>query len=132
MAQRSLSSKKRYRQEIKRNKRNNARKNAFKDVKRAIKRSIAPASAANKGRKPVGAEKLAELMKTFQQAVDKAAKNGVIHKNKAAREKSRISGLLKRTSKGEALTPRAKSSKKTGKAKALKAGKKKASSRKKK
>lgn len=131
MAKRTLSSKKRYRQEVKRYKRNSARKRAFKDVKRVIKRSLAPASAAIKGREAVEAEKLAELMKQFQQAVDKAAKRGVIHKNKAAREKSRISSLLKRSSQGEVLT-RVKSSKKTAKAKAVKAGKKKASSRSKK
>ena len=70
-------------------------------------------------------------MKQFQKAIDKAAKKGIIHKNKAAREKSRIIGFVKRSHQGEVLGT-VKASKKTAKVKGRAAMKKKASSRKKK
>lgn len=130
MAQRTLSSKKRNRQEKMRYQRNQARKRVYKSVKRLIKKSFIPSSASNKHEK-AGTEKLAELMKQFQKALDKAAKRGVIHKNKSAREKARMQALFARSQKQENIT-HGKSSKGTAKAKARKVVKKKVSSRRKK
>jgi len=95
-----------------------------------IKKSLVPSSTSGKHEK-AGTEKLAELMKQFQKTIDKAAKRGVMHKNKAAREKARIHGLFERSHKEEDVT-HGKSSKGTAKAKVRKAVKKKVSSRRKK
>lgn len=113
----TTSAKKRLRQEGKHHQWNLNKKEAYKKVKRQIKKAL-----------PKGGEALGDLIKTFQKAIDKAAKTGVIHKNKAAREKSRLARLVKKTGG----TSETKASPKKGKAKARKAVKKKASSRKRK
>lgn len=90
-----------------------------------MKRSIA--KAVQKGEKA----KVGEMVASFYKAVDKAAKAGAIHTNKASREKSRILAVVK---KGGAIIARTASktraSKKTAKAKAPKATPKKGSGRK--
>jgi len=104
-----MSVKKRHRQEITRYKRNVAKKEAFKKIKRQFRKS------------GEGEEKLALMVKEFQKAVDKAAKSGAIHRNKAAREKARMMKLV--ALKGEGKT-RAKSPRKKAKAKSRKTVKK--------
>lgn len=71
------SAKKRLRQAKKRRARNICLKEKFKEAAKELKRNPS-------------AKNLAEV----QKAVDKAAKSGVIHKNKAARIKSSLSKLI--------------------------------------
>lgn len=59
-------------------------KGAIKDVRKLV--------ASKEGKKA-----LAEL-KTAYQAIDKAAKRGIIKKNTAARKKSRLAKLIKKSS----------------------------------
>jgi small subunit ribosomal protein S20 len=74
------SAKKKLRQDKKRTKANNFLRDTFKDaVKEAIK------------------SKTTEKVRKAVSAVDKAVKKGLIHKNKAARIKSRLSKLAKPT-----------------------------------
>ncbi len=111
----SKSVQKRHRQEVTRYKRNVAKKEAFKKIKRQFRKS------------GEGVEELALMVKAFQKAVDKAAKSGTIHPNKAAREKARMMKLA--ALKGEGKT-RAKNPRKKAKAKPRKVVKKTKSSRK--
>jgi len=73
------SAKKRIRQTAKRRQRNLA-------VKRNINKSFKKAVAAIGKKDP----KAAELVKKAVSIIDKAVQGGVIHKNKAARKKSRL------------------------------------------
>lgn len=109
------SAKKKLRQEAKRRKQNLAKKEAYKTIKRQIKKAL-----------PQGGERLLELIKAFQKAVDKGAKTGAIHKNKAAREKAKVIALVKRAN----LSVEAKASGKKARAKVQKATRSKASSHK--
>jgi small subunit ribosomal protein S20 len=77
------SAKKALRQSIKRRARNLTRSNAYKSAVKEFKK------AAVKGQ--AEAEKL--LPKAYK-AIDKAAKNGVIKKNKASRLKSSVAKIL--------------------------------------
>jgi small subunit ribosomal protein S20 len=61
------------------------RKGAMKDADKAIQKAVA-ASDASKSK---------ELLSTAYKAIDKAAKNGVIKKNTAARKKSLASTRMK-------------------------------------
>lgn len=79
------SAKKRLKQDKVRYTRNKAKKKAYRSIKTRIK----------KGEDG--------LMPAFYKAVDKAAKSGAIHKNKASREKSRLIALVKRIEKKDAV-----------------------------
>ena len=122
------SAKKRLRQSLRRASVNKIKKEAYKTIKRQIKKVAGTGEA--------GKEKLEELGQKFYQAVDKAAKTGVIHRNKASREKSRIMALVRPSvisSSKKEIKPRnkrSKAAKKTARAKVSKANRKKASSRK--
>ena len=59
------------------------------NMKKAIKEFIASASGADK-------KKAAELLSVVFKAVDKAVKKNIIHKNNAARKKSKLSKMLKK------------------------------------
>lgn len=63
-------------------------------VKKAVKTSEKSIRALVKDGKKDEAAKLASK---FQSDIDRAAKKGVVHKNKASRQKSRIAALLKTT-----------------------------------
>lgn len=65
------------------------RTGAMNDAVKKIRKSIAAGDAA-------AAEK---LLPTAYQAIDKAAKRGVIKQNAAARKKSRLTASIKRTAK---------------------------------
>lgn len=71
------------RKKVYNDRRNKAMKGAIKDVKKLV--------VAKEPKKA-----LAEL-KTAYQAIDKAAKRGIIKKNTAARKKSRLSKLIKKS-----------------------------------
>ena len=79
------SAKKRHRQSLERRTRNRATKSTLKTlvkkVRVAVKDGDAPAAA--------------EALKAVQTRLDKAAANKVIHKNAAARVKSRLSAAVK-------------------------------------
>jgi small subunit ribosomal protein S20 len=70
------SSKKDLRRIAKKRVRNQATKTALKTFIKKVKKATTPEAAA-------------EAMKTCAHALDKAAQNGAIHKNQAARRKSR-------------------------------------------
>jgi small subunit ribosomal protein S20 len=81
--------------QIKRNKQNEKRRVRNKAVRSEMKtRTKAAVTAAE-----TGADDTAERTRLAMQNIDKAAKKGVIHKNQAARRKSR---LAKRTAKSSA------------------------------
>jgi small subunit ribosomal protein S20 len=65
-----------------------------------VRRKRAMAESLKSARATVGAERAAqaEVLKAAYQAIDKALKRGVIKKNTAARKKSRLSALLKKSS----------------------------------
>lgn len=65
---------------------NTARKDAMKEGLKEIKKLAAAGSKA-------AAEK---MLASVSQAIDKAAKNGVIKKNAASRKKSRLAKMLKK------------------------------------
>ena len=73
------SAKKRIRQTAKRRRRNLAAKRAVKD---SFKKAVAAIAKKDPGAK--------ELIKKAVSIIDKAAQRGIIHKNKAARKKSRL------------------------------------------
>jgi small subunit ribosomal protein S20 len=82
------SAAKAYRQSERRRARNTGIKNAYKDIVREFRKAV----AAN----PKQAK---EMFAKLQQKLDKAAKSGVIKKNKSARLKSRATKLLAKASK---------------------------------
>lgn len=116
------SAKKRLRQSVKRQAANTLRKEAYKNVKRQIKKALAQGNESK--------ESLAELGKKFSQAVDKAAKTGVIHINKASREKARIMKFIGVSASAKSEVKAAKrptrAPRKTARAKSAKASRKKA------
>ncbi len=75
------SAKKALRQSEKRRKRNKTRKQVYKKLHKQILDFL------SQGQK----EKARQLLPQFQKALDKAAKTGAIHINKASRLKSRVS-----------------------------------------
>ncbi len=79
------SAKKALRQSKKREGRNKKRKDTYKKLQKEILGFL------SEGQK----EKAEELMSKFQKAVDKAAKTGAIHANKAARLKSQLTKKVK-------------------------------------
>ncbi|MBM4034404.1 MAG: 30S ribosomal protein S20 [Planctomycetes bacterium] len=89
---RSGTTKKRIRQNIKRRLRNRAAKGA---VKAQVKKLLTTLEGGD-------AEGRAREFKAAVRALDKAAAHGVLHKNAAARRKSRLAARLKKAS---AATP---------------------------
>jgi small subunit ribosomal protein S20 len=92
----SLSAKKRVRQTVKRNSRNRARKEILKQELKGFNAALASNDAA---KSEVQLQKVA-------QRLDRNAAKGVIHKNAAARKRSRLTkrlNLLKAGAKGSKL-----------------------------
>lgn len=79
------SAKKALRQSKKRQAKNLQKKNAYKNSVKELKKSVTAGKNAD----------TANLLSKAYKAIDKAAKTGVIKKNKAARLKSKASKLLK-------------------------------------
>jgi small subunit ribosomal protein S20 len=61
------------------------RKGAVKDAEKAIQKAVAGGDSS----------KAKELLSTAYKAIDKAAKNGIIKKNTAARKKALVASRLK-------------------------------------
>jgi len=87
------SAKKALRQNIRRRKRNLQRKAELKSVIKQYKKLIAAAHSTNSGQGEK--EKAKEYLSQVYKKLDKAAKVGLIKKNKASRLKSRLNKLLK-------------------------------------
>jgi len=79
--------------QIKRNKQNEVHRLRNKAVKSELKTRVKSASHAAE----VGDETALEALQTAQRRLDKAASKGVIHKNQAARRKSRLMKRINRT-----------------------------------
>ncbi len=82
------SAQKAYRQSIKRRARNLAKKNAYKDVLKEFRKAAT-----------TDPKRAQEMVAMLQKKLDKAAKTGVIKKNKAARLKSNAAHLLAKATK---------------------------------
>jgi len=80
----SRSAKKRIRQDIKRRSRNRWRKSQVKDAVREFNDALRAGDTA----------KAAEQLKVVYKRLDKVAAKGTIHKNAAARKKSRLAQKL--------------------------------------
>jgi small subunit ribosomal protein S20 len=80
------------RQSVKRRARNLATKKAYKQVVKDFRNEVVASSAA-------GAKEASKMLSLVQKKLDKAAKAGVIKKNKASRLKSRAAKLLAKSSK---------------------------------
>jgi small subunit ribosomal protein S20 len=65
------------------------RKGAMKDADKAIQKAVTAGDA----------EKAKELLPTAYKAIDKAAKNGIIKKNTAARKKALVASRVKSAKK---------------------------------
>lgn len=74
------------RSQIKRNRQNEKRRLRNKAVRSEMRTRTKGASAAAES----GADDAAEQLRQALKAIDKAAQKGVIHKNQAARRKSRL------------------------------------------
>ncbi len=83
MALRHKSAQKRHRQSLKRRMINRSRKSTIKTF---TKKAVAAVGA--------GAENAAELHRKAESLLDKAAKGSTLHKNTAARKKSRLAKAL--------------------------------------
>lgn len=88
----SLSSKKRIRQNETRNARNRWRLREMREAVKKFRDRIASGSV----------DEAAAEFKTVSRIVDRTAAKGVIHKNQAARRKSRMSAALKAKKQGPA------------------------------
>lgn len=82
------SAAKAYRQSVKRRARNVSRKAAYKDIVKEFRKTA-----------PSDPKKASAMMAKLQQQLDKAAKSGVIKKNKASRLKSKAAKLLAKSAK---------------------------------
>lgn len=87
----TLSAKKRIRQNLKRRLRNQAKKSRVRNLEKKLRKLVSAAKW----------EEANQVYREFTSAVDKAAKTGVFHKNKAARKKSRLALLIKKAQKTE-------------------------------
>lgn len=83
--------KKRHRQSLQRRERNRGVRSI---TRTAVKRAVETAEAGS-------AEEAAEAQRRAQQAIDVAARKGVIHKRTAARKKSRLARLVRKASSKE-------------------------------
>lgn len=72
------------RSQIKRNRQNETRRQRNKTVRSEMKTRVKQAGAA------AGTDEAPEALRMAIKRIDKAASKGVIHKNKAARDKSRL------------------------------------------
>ncbi|MBI3335362.1 MAG: 30S ribosomal protein S20 [Candidatus Portnoybacteria bacterium] len=116
------SAKKQLRQRMKREVQNRKKKEDYRTLKRQVRKAL----EAKENR-----ENTADLISRFSRAVDKAAKTGAIHRNKASREKSRLAGLFKKSGiTVEASRRKSTSAKKNAKGVSRKGAKKKVSRRK--
>ncbi|GAB4308318.1 30S ribosomal protein S20 [Pseudothermotoga elfii] len=86
MEKKNKSAEKRVRQSFLRREKNRAYKTRMKN---AIKKVLAAVQTEE------SSEKIEELLKQAIAAIDKAASKGVIHKNQAARRKSRLMKVAK-------------------------------------
>jgi small subunit ribosomal protein S20 len=80
--------------QIKRNRQNERRRQKNKAVRSEVKTRVKRAVRAAE----TGAEDSVEALRAAVQRIDKAAAQGVIHKNQAANRKSRLMRRLARTS----------------------------------
>jgi len=80
----SLSAKKRLRQSIRQRARNRARKLQIKQATRSFSEALSGGDAAKAG----------EELRATNKKIDKVAAKGVMHKNTAARKKSRLQRKL--------------------------------------
>jgi len=78
-----------------------------KSVKSALKTSVAKVYSAAKEQKK---EDVSKLLSEVFSKIDKAVKYGVLHKNLAARKKSRITKALLKTEKAPAKASKKKAS----------------------
>ena len=76
---------KRVRQDVKLNAANTALRSKFRTVIKNVQKAVAAGDKA----------KAAELFKTAQPVIDSIADKDILHKNKAARHKSRLSAKIK-------------------------------------
>ena len=83
MALRHKSAQKRHRQSLKRRLRNRSKKSTIKTFTR---KAVEAATA--------GTENVVELQRRAESLIDKAAKGSTLHKNAAARKKSRLAKRL--------------------------------------
>jgi len=90
MALRHKSAQKRHRQSLKRRMRNRSRKSTIRTFTKKAVEAV-----------QTGAENAVELQRLAESLIDKAAKGSTIHKNAAARKKSR---LAKRINKAVATS----------------------------
>ena len=82
---RLASGRKRARQDVKLNEQNSSQRSQFRTVVKNIQKAV---TAGDKG-------KAADLFKAGQSVIDSIADKGLVHKNKAARHKSRLSAKIK-------------------------------------
>jgi small subunit ribosomal protein S20 len=95
--------------QIKRNRQNEKRRLNNRNVRGAARTAVNQARAAF----AEGAAETKEAVLSAISALDKAAEKGVIHKNNAARRKSRLMKKLASFKPGEAGAPKAKGTKKS-------------------
>jgi small subunit ribosomal protein S20 len=82
---RIASGRKRVRQDVKLNAANTALRSKFRTVVKNVQKAVATGDKT----------KAADLFKTAQSVIDSVADKGIFHKNKAARDKSRLSAKVK-------------------------------------
>ena len=82
---RIASGRKRARQDVKLNTANTSLRSKFRSAVKGVQKAVL---AGDKG-------KAADLFKAAQSVIDSVADKGIFHKNKAARQKSRLSAKLK-------------------------------------
>jgi small subunit ribosomal protein S20 len=83
--------------QIKRNKTNEVRRLRNKGVRSELKTRIKTAVSAAEG----GAETAGEALRTAVVRLDQAASKGIIHKNQAARRKSRLTRRINKLSSAD-------------------------------
>lgn len=83
---------KKARQDVKAREHNREIRDAYKKASKEVRKSVLSGDI----------KKATELLKKAYSEIDKAAKRNVIHKNNAARRKSRLTALLKKDNKKEA------------------------------
>lgn len=82
---RLASGRKRARQDVKLNEQNSAQRSQFRTVVKNIQKAVAAGDKT----------KAADLFKAGQSVIDSIADKKLVHKNKAARHKSRLSAKIK-------------------------------------
>ena len=82
---RLASGRKRVRQDVKLNAANSALRSKFRTAIKGVLKAVATGDKAKAG----------DTFKTAQAVIDSIADKGIFHKNKAARDKSRLSAKLK-------------------------------------